>query len=917
MIRHQLGTFCSARSSLNEFYTQFSACANRVWSPLIESELDKILKERINQNNKMAGSAKAEQSSAELTNAELSLIDDIVAHLHEEQVQEIASELALEQHVSVTTTSTTTSTTSTTTTPRPLIMVLEEAPVHHSTGKLAQTDATGLSGGAAAAAASLSVERHQPAALEPKRTEITVVEIEHEPKSSTPAPVKAVAIESSASLQQQMNALSADSIIPQSAAELSKPPSLPLPPKQTTLTLIESSSPPQQVAPVLAAPPPTTSQPHIVIVEQPQPQTISPATLSPVPVVASAAEPSVAPVAAAAVTSSTIQEQPALHNAIVQPHPSAVTASAVAAGQQSAGVLPAQSSELAVLHQQAVNSVVAGIIDTALGANAKPAQEGAVAAASIAAAPAVPQLAASPAAPAQPIGVSHVSVEAAQAPVQPVGPAATTSVAAVTSLPPLEPAIATAAAVATPPVAEHVGIVTSHLLPPVAPPTPAPTNELGTSSLANLMLNSIGLAGTRAPVAEPLGAAAASTAVSAVGAAVANQPAAGVQAAVSATSLPPPVAQPAIAPPLVAAPLPEPHLILPTTVEPPQTVIPAPPLAAASSLPVASASASAAPLPATHAGVLAPVGPIPPAANAAVTSLATAHIPGPPAPMEPAIFKHIDSALDLIGKSSSSGKLSVSVLPAKEDKILSVTKVEVLTTSTTTTAKPEPVKTLQISIVKTDSTSTTTAKPVVAAVSSSVLKKTSSSGNSVVLVESKHTSGPTSKKPLKMKITTTVSPPSTSKKPKPSLPLHRNGERELISLKSKYGKKASVHDVIVVGDHVDGDDRLLDYDDHSDHHDEDEQHDGEHGHHEHEHSKLDHTVSVSKSSAKSGSSRSGSITTKVIKIQHGDKKGDDKSEEAEDSEEDFRHHDHEHLLKGLLAGDVIHVDAGEPDKSSD
>lgn len=959
MIRRQLGTFCTARSTLNEFYKQFSSCAEKIWSPLIEAELDKIFKERIDQGNKLSNNNNNKEqlsNAGELTNAELSLIDDIVAHLHDEQVQEIASELALEQQQ--------TSTTTTTSTAKPALAILQatQLPVqaHQTIGKLAQTDAIdnslSLSIGAAAAASSAQQQQHQrgrtlaEAASKPA-ADVTVIEIEQQTVPTLAPTLKASADIEASSLQRQLNSLAgADSVIPQSSSEVSKPP------QAATLTLIESSSPPQQVAPSVVALPPTTSQPLIVIVEN------LPATQSPVLVAASAAEQPTAfsPSLGAASAHGIQQQQLPLANSAMLPLPAALnkaaataaaaaaaTTAALAVGQSNATGLPVRVPSVAAQalstidrNKYIVDSAASNIVDNLKHMQDNPNPLSAAVAQHEAAAASILG-----AATTQPVGAPQVPIIPGQLATSATFAVATTAtspapvtaavVATASSVPPPSPIEPTsrsslveqAVNLVSGGSATSVGLTAANSVAPILQPTLAPTNQAGASPMANLLLKSINLPATNASVA-PV-AAAAAIATGELGPPGSQPIGAVVAANASAAALS--NVGPA---PLAVDPIPN----YPTTVAPPPAVVPAPPpmqevppIGTAASASVAAAPPTplspplSIPAPIIGDSGMRPTTPIlnpaiAPPSNQQVAVAAVA----PPLPgaafkaIEPVVLKNIDSALDMIAKPANNSSTQVSIMaPTSSDNLIkksvSVTKLELLTTSTAAPKPAERVKGVEIRIMSSGSSSTT-GKPAIGAIS---VKKATNSSPISVLVESKQFIS--TNKPS----TTTLKPTSATATSKPStikLTLHKNGEKDLIRLSGKYGKAASVHDVIVVGEHVEGDDRLLDYDDHSDHHDEPEQHDNDdHGHHDsHGELKLEHKVFEKKASK---SSSGGGSSTKLIKIETKVKKIDEKQPEKEkekdEDDEELQHHDHEHLLKGLLAGDVIHVDAGEPDKSSD
>lgn len=123
---------------------------------------------------------------------------------------------------------------------------------------------------------------------------------------------------------------------------------------------------------------------------------------------------------------------------------------------------------------------------------------------------------------------------------------------------------------------------------------------------------------------------------------------------------------------------------------------------------------------------------------------------------------------------------------------------------------------------------------------------------------------------------------TTTNKPKLVVPTKESEHDELMRLRTLHGA-SNVHDVIVVGEHVDGDDKSFDYEDHSGHHED----------HESDMIRLEH---------ESPQRRPSSAT--VIKT------------ELKKTKPVGAHEDHLHLLKGLKAGDVIHVDAGELERAS-
>lgn len=126
----------------------------------------------------------------------------------------------------------------------------------------------------------------------------------------------------------------------------------------------------------------------------------------------------------------------------------------------------------------------------------------------------------------------------------------------------------------------------------------------------------------------------------------------------------------------------------------------------------------------------------------------------------------------------------------------------------------------------------------------------------------------------------------------------------------------SVHDVIVVGDHVDGDDQLYDHEDSTEHHKD---------HDEHDEVKLVHIDTGSDSSDELISKESESVVSKMSTSTFGSESaaaaaksltkstigGPTKATYMSSQQEN--HDDHEHLLEGLLSGDVIHIEAGESD----
>lgn len=130
-------------------------------------------------------------------------------------------------------------------------------------------------------------------------------------------------------------------------------------------------------------------------------------------------------------------------------------------------------------------------------------------------------------------------------------------------------------------------------------------------------------------------------------------------------------------------------------------------------------------------------------------------------------------------------------------------------------------------------------------------------------------------------------------------------EKKLMDLKKKFGSDG-VHDVIVVGEHVEGDDLLLDYDDHSSHHKESHSKHSHHGDGDEHSDRIDHDSSGAKKNKKTGGSSEHAEAK--VKVSESEKDTNSSSSGHKDD-----HKDHEHLLEGLLAGDVIHIDAGGTD----
>lgn len=218
-------------------------------------------------------------------------------------------------------------------------------------------------------------------------------------------------------------------------------------------------------------------------------------------------------------------------------------------------------------------------------------------------------------------------------------------------------------------------------------------------------------------------------------------------------------------------------------------------------------------------------------------------------------------------------------------------------------------------------TTTTTTAPVISVAQTSNKTQVNGAANSSIEIHGKDSKSTVIvvDKGAAKSTTTTVKPIKEKKKKKKLNSL----DSKLLKLKSKF-EAANIHDVIVVGDHVDGDDLLEDYDEHSEHHNEheDEAKDADDdddvaggGHHEHHDSvelRLDH-----ESTTLAPSSTAKPSTTKGIEINvsdTGDKSGkiNVKSKEKVKKEKKTEDHDdHEHLLKGLSSGDVIHIDVGD------
>lgn len=106
MKRHSLADFCKARESNGQPYVKFSGCSSKIVRAAFDKEIDAILRERIagplRVSHRAAGHEKSATDGMPLSKEEKSLIDELVAHIHEEQVQEIASETALEHKSSTT-----------------------------------------------------------------------------------------------------------------------------------------------------------------------------------------------------------------------------------------------------------------------------------------------------------------------------------------------------------------------------------------------------------------------------------------------------------------------------------------------------------------------------------------------------------------------------------------------------------------------------------------------------------------------------------------------------------------------------------------------------------------------------------------------------------------------------------------------
>lgn len=83
--RDQLADFCNARSLLLEPYKQFIGCANQIWNPQIDKEINKALKERVD--------IKKHRESNMMSTIDLEAIRDIISHIHADQDQEITIEI--------------------------------------------------------------------------------------------------------------------------------------------------------------------------------------------------------------------------------------------------------------------------------------------------------------------------------------------------------------------------------------------------------------------------------------------------------------------------------------------------------------------------------------------------------------------------------------------------------------------------------------------------------------------------------------------------------------------------------------------------------------------------------------------------------------------------------------------------------
>jgi len=864
MNRDQLANFCSARSATNEPYKQFSACAARLWLPTIDVEIDRALKDRIRVRGK---ASKGSTAKATLTSDELTLIDDIVAHLHDEQVQEIASELAVEHH----------NLKMTSTTHKPTIGA------HLATGKLPTTTVITLDESLSQNVQELPTtsEQTSSAATASVIAESRVIKVTTSASTTTqppsPAPVSIVhdGPASGSLVVLSHNSSSTTSSIRERVVTANSPEH-----GSSLSSLLTTTSAPQ----VLLEP---------VKVQIPEPISPTPPLHSPQSSVLVGGQTEVAVQTnhgtAAPMAQTPVNQEPAL---VVQPAASThQTASASVVQPVHSTVDASTSTQTTVLHPEA------NLVPTDIS----PAQASS--------AVVIPSPVANVVSPVEPPKLQAASVSTAHA--ESSAPAG--SVASASAIAPL--------AAPAPIESQNGSLISGGKQVSVSTSSSSTTSSGTTASASAATINlppqtQAGGSPSGLPIQAMLSPENGPLSLAANAAAIASSVSAGIASLAPVTS----------APTLTNY---SDHL--PTTNSPPQSSIPAPPLASAHASSMSSSEPTSLPvhsivLPPVAAAPILPVTPVALVPNPAppLTGLALNHAAPLPTPLVQSVpvkaIPNLAEPVQFHSANQASSPMPISAPMKTHIPLLGETIVSTQTSSS----------------IKITGASTTTARPqvTVSIVDTATQTKT-------VRVDQLTTDGgkmSATKEPASLRQTLRVTPllALSSKKPAlviqkaltkpPAITLDKNVKHELLDLKAKYGQNADVHDVIVVGEHSEGDDLVLDYDDHSEHHGEHGQDsgDGHHGHHENEELKIEHVAHKEVSRKKTllvTEKNSGDLDedsfVKTIANKRNNLKGKKKaalavsSGNSETSDDD--HNDHEHLLDGLTAGDVIHVDAGETD----
>lgn len=964
--RDNLVSFCSARGANNSPYRQFSECASKIWSPLVDEQIDLILKARIratksNSAKAVGGGAAAAAAVAGaaggLTSAEMSLIDDIVAQLHEEQVEEIATELASEQQ-------------------RMVNGNKSSAAVHQNSGKLISQVGGSGGGGNGIAPVQVHVQPQQSrpqtassaqqqqqqqqnrvnnlaATVHLVSSSLTTVPPQYVSTTAQPAKLlPAGAVGGLAAINHSASNVVANighqNSLPVAAANHTKLVSNHVTtssPVAAHLQVVKQSNLGELINKIEQQATNNNSKSSITIIDLTNknnlpnsnnnnnnnlkvkfgdsanavlsiaPASTQPATKAPTLVATTKAPPS----SVLHLISGLDKQMPAAQHQPTTP-------------KQHLEILIKQATTTSAPATKQTKIDI--VTPTSVNSSQHVAPKNNVATISIQPNSNKPILQVSPTVM---IGTTQAPLAAAT-----VMTTTTTLVSNPFSNSAVSPAtgkdVAVATAAPVPPVAPLAQVEPIQTVPPAAIPSSqinlgvqsassvaalpsvAPTSSnlsklvvlTTTTKPAQLIgtLDTVGTGGIPGAIGSSFGASATSSAQ--------TFPTVGFGSTATGT----------------AASFSGAQQLVPTTMSPIESVIPAPPLPAtiaaggiketaqqqqvaassniaATNLPASSnpaplgtqsaigtaastnnANQAAASVQSSHQATMT-------ANNAAsVASSATVNKPVLNS-IEPAAIKNVDRALEIMSKAGKSDGLTLVQSGASNSStstsMLMVTNS--VSTSTTTTPKPSAGQgAIAIKIVDLNQFAQTTSTSVRPAIELNLVAGQNNMGGQeeVLVLSEKKTSA------TKSTTTAPVTVKIESKK--------EDSDNELFHLADKLGD-ADVHDVIVVGEHIEGDDIVHDYEDHSEHHQSesaaaDAHHDG---------LKLEHAVAMSAAAdaatAQATGTSASSTTTAKATSSTGSGGGGNESGKDE-------HSDHEHLLAGLSVGDVIHVEAGEIEKAS-